>query len=281
VEDSRQRNTPHDLFTAVNNYFLLFFCASCVLSSMYIQQLFLVAEHYRLGIGVSSLLGIIFPVYLLAHRFPSGVRRQLRIGRPRWHRLVIIIVAALAAVVVVDQIYILTQRFSPVPEDYADAIRELKPTTTWQFVVTLLGLAVFVPVAEEAVFRGLVQQIFSRNMGPILAIALAGATFGAVHLNAHLLISITVFGWFLGWMYYTTGNLVYTIVAHSIFNLAALAQLVWVPDSAVGDLPFYLQDIRIVVGAVVIFIFLLFKMKEGGPELEPPYLVSAPDGTDG
>ncbi len=277
MEDSRQRNTPHDVFTAVNNYFLLFFCASCVLSSMYIQQLFLVAQHYRMGIGASALLGIILPVYLLTHRFPSGVRAQLRIGRPHLHRLVLVIVAALAAVVVVDQIYILTQHFSPVPEDYADAIRELRPTSTLQFIVTILGLSVLVPVAEEAIFRGLIQQVFSRNMGPILAIALAGATFGAVHLNAHLLISITVFGWFLGWMYHATGNLLYTIVAHGIFNTVALAQLIWVPESEVSDLPIYLQDVRIVVAATVIFIFLLFKMREGGPEMEPPYTRMSPE----
>jgi membrane protease YdiL (CAAX protease family) len=276
VEDSTSRNTPHDVFTAMNNYFLLFFCASCVLSSMYIQELFMVAEHYRLGIGASSLLGIILPVYLLTYRFPSGVKQQLRLRKPRWPRLVLVAFAALSAVIVVDQIYVLTQHFSPVPEDYADAIRSLKPTNAIQFVVTLLGLCVFVPVAEEAVFRGLIQQVFTRNMGPILAIALSGAIFGAVHLNAHLLISITVFGWFLAWIYHATGNLTYTMVAHSIFNAVAFAQLVWIPETSAGDLPIYLQDIRIVVGATVIFIFLLFKMKEGGSETEPPYLDESP-----
>jgi len=29
--------------------------------------------------------------------------------------------------------------------------------------------------------------------------------------------------------------------------------------------------VRIVVASIVIFIFLLFKTKEGGPETEPPY----------
>jgi membrane protease YdiL (CAAX protease family) len=105
----------------------------------------------------------------------------------------------------------------------------------------------------------------------LIAVGLAGALFGAVHLNAHLLISISVFGWYLGWVYYATGNLTYTIVAHAVFNMAALAQLTWSKDTADGGLPIYLQDIRIVVAALVVFVFLLFKMKEGGPETEPPY----------
>ena len=271
MEDNTQRNTPHDVFSAVNNYFLLFFAASCVLSSMYIQQIFSLVEHYREGIGVSSLFGIIIPVYLLTRRFPSGIRRQLRIARPRWPRLILVIVATAGAVILVDQIYVITQSFSPVPDDYAEAIRELKPDGPLQFTVTLMGLCMLVPLAEEIVFRGLIQQIFTRNMGPILAVALSGAVFGAVHLNAHLLISITVFGWYLCWVYYATGNLTYTIVSHALFNAVALAQLTWSTEVAAGGLPIYLQDTRIVVGSLVIFVFLLFKMKEGGSETEPPY----------
>jgi len=271
VEETTPRNTPPDVFTAVNNYFLLFFCASCVLSSMYIQQLFALLEHYRVGIGVSSLLGIIIPVYLLTRRFPAGIRGQLRIARPRWPRLLLVIAATAGVVVLVDQIYVITQHFSPVPDDYAEAIRELKPEGPLQFLVILIGLCMLVPLAEEVVFRGLIQQIFQRNLGALLAVALSGAVFGAVHLNAHLLISITVFGWYLGWVYYATGNLTYTMVSHALFNLTALVQLTWSNDMVEGGLPIYLQDTRIVVGALVIFVFLLFKMKEGGPETEPPY----------
>ncbi|MDH5627824.1 MAG: CPBP family intramembrane metalloprotease [Candidatus Krumholzibacteria bacterium] len=271
MEETTPRNTPPDVFTAVNNYFLLFFCASCVLSSMYIQQLFALLEHYRVGIGVSSLLGIIIPVYLLTRRFPAGIRGQLRIARPRWPRLLLVIAATAGVVVLVDQIYVITQHFSPVPDDYAEAIRELKPEGPLQFLVILIGLCMLVPLAEEVVFRGLIQQIFQRNLGALLAVALSGAVFGAVHLNAHLLISITVFGWYLGWVYYATGNLTYTMVSHALFNLTALVQLTWSNDMVEGGLPIYLQDTRIVVGALVIFVFLLFKMKEGGPETEPPY----------
>jgi membrane protease YdiL (CAAX protease family) len=274
VEDNTQRNTPTDVFSGVNNYFLLFFCASCVLSSMYIQQLFAVMEHYREGIGVSSLMGIILPVFLLTRRFPAGIRGQLRLRRPRWPRLLLVIAAAMGSVVLVDQIYVITQHFSPVPENYADAIRALKPNSSLEFAITLLGLCILVPIAEEVIFRGLIQQIFVRNMGPILAVALAGAVFGAVHLNAHLLVSITVFGWFLGWIYVATGNLVYPMVAHAIFNTAALAQLTWSQSAVAGGLPIYLQDVRIVVAVLVFFCFLTYKMKEGGPETEPPY--SAP-----
>ncbi len=273
MEQENQGNTSVrvDVFTMVNNYFLLFFCASCVLSSMYIQQLFLTAGANRIGIGASALVGLLLPAYLLLRRFPRGMRGQLRINRPHIHRLILVMVATAAIVVLVDQIYVVNQRFSPVPEDYAEAIRELKPTNITQFVVTFLGLCLFVPVAEEVIFRGLIQQVFTRNMKPVLAVLLAGATFGAVHLNAHLLISITVFGCFLGYIYYVTGNLTYTIIAHAIFNGVAFAQLAFQSEREASALPVYLTDVRIVVASLVIFIFLLVKIKEGGPETRPPY----------
>ena len=275
MDDRSQSNTGKlqpqgDLFTIVNNYFLLFFCISCVLSSMFIQQLFITAGQYRVGIGVSSLLGIIVPIILLTRKFPRGFVGQVRLSKARVHRLILVVVAAAAAVVLVDQIYIINQHFSPVPEEYAEQIRELKPEGAFQFVVTLVGLCLLVPVAEEMVFRGMIQRIFTRNMGPLAGVLLAGAIFGAVHLNAHLLISITAFGWFLGFLFEATGNLVYPMVAHAIFNGVALAQLVTDESVERGNLPLYLQDVWIVVASLVIFVFLMVKIKEGGSESEPP-----------
>jgi hypothetical protein len=74
MENHYKSNTPpgRDLFTTVNNYFLLFFCVSCVLSSMFIQQLFVLVGQYRMGIGVSSIFGIVLPIVLLTRKFPGG-----------------------------------------------------------------------------------------------------------------------------------------------------------------------------------------------------------------
>ncbi len=277
AHDKSNTRPGRDLFAAVNNYFLLFFCISCVLSSMFIQQLFITAGQYRMGIGVSSLFGIILPIVLLTRKFPGGFPAQARLSRPRVHRLILVVIASFAAVVLVDQIYVINQRFSPVPEEYAQQIRELKPEGAFQFTVTLLGLCLLVPVAEEIVFRGMIQRIFSRNMGAVTGVLLAGAIFGAVHLNAHLLISITAFGWFLGFLFETTGNLTYPMVAHAIFNGVAMVQLVTDESVERGNLPVYLQDVWIVVVALVLFVFLMIKIKEGGSESEPPSeLVHAP-----
>lgn len=260
-----------DVFTAVNNYFLLFFCGSCVLGSMYVQTLFATVGQYRLGIGVSSLIAMILPIVLLLRRVGPGFRKQVRLAMPRANSIVFVVLATLAVVVVIDQIYLITQRFSPVPQEYIEGLKDLKPVDGWTFTVIFAGLCLLVPVAEELVFRGLMQQIFARNMGAVIGFVLAGLVFGAVHLNSHLLISISVFGVFLGFVYYATGNLAYTILGHALFNTIALLQLTFASSAETADLPFYLRDVRIFVVSLVLLVFFLFKLKKGGPEMEPPY----------
>lgn len=274
MDEHPARNTElqsTDLFTVVNNYFLLFYCASCILASMYVQQMFMMMDQYRVGISVSAVVGIILPMYLLTRRFEPGVKAQFRITALRAPRVLLVVVATLATVVIVDHIYLISQHFNPVPEDYMDAIRSLKPETATAFVVTFIGLCVLVPISEEIVFRGVVQQIFARNMGPVVGFVLAGTMFGAVHLNPHLLISISFFGVFLGFVYYATGNLGYTILSHSLFNMVALLQLTFASTTEASTLPFYLRDVRIFVFSLVVLVFLLLKIKQGGPETEPPY----------
>lgn len=277
MEEREKSNTRHptDLFADVNNYFLLFFCGSCVLSSIYIQQIFFFAGQYQAGIGASSLFGIILPAFLLTRRFPAGIFGQLRIARPRPHRLALVVVATAATVVLVDEIYVINQRFQPVPPEYAEAIRALKPDGPFELILAALGLCVLVPIAEEIAFRGMIQRIFTRNMGAVIGVALAGALFGAVHLNAHLLVSITAFGWFLGFLYHASGNLTYPVVAHSIFNTVALVQLATGTTVEGGNLPVYLRDVWVVVAAAVLLPFLVLKIKEGGSETEPPSQTSA------
>lgn len=270
LHESNSELEHADVFTLVNNYFLLFFGVSCVLASMYVQELFLAMNQYRLGISVSALVGIILPVYLLTRRIGPGFRAQVRLVRPHGSKIVLVALATLAVVVLIDHIYLINQRFSPVPQEYTDSLMKLKPTGALSFALTFVGLCVMVPLGEEIVFRGIIQQTFARNMGGVLAFILAGIAFGVVHLTGHLLISVSVFGVYLGYVFWATRNLTYTVFAHGIFNAVALTQLA-ASGAGKGDSPpFYLTDVRVTVVAIVLFVFFLVKIKRGGPDTGPP-----------
>jgi membrane protease YdiL (CAAX protease family) len=226
---------------------------------------------YRLGIGVSALTAIVLPLWILLRRIGPGVSAQLRLAPPKAPRLAFLILGTLATVVIVDQIYLITQQFNPVPREYMESLEILRPSNGWDFVMIFLGLCVLVPIAEEVLFRGMIQQIFTRSMGSVAGFLLAGLVFGAVHLNAHLLVSISFFGVFLSFVYFASGNLTYTIIAHALFNMIALIQLTFNGMGESPELPFYLRDVRFFVISAVMLVFFLYKIKQGGPETEPPY----------
>ncbi len=254
-----------NIFTAVNNYFLLFFSVACVMSSVYLQGLFFYFNQIRIGISVSAVVGIILPIYLITRRFPLGFRRQLRIHRPDFTRLLYVSAATLLTVVIIDFIYILSQKLFPVPSGFMESLEMLKPDGAFAFAVTFLGLCIVVPVAEEIVFRGLVQQVFSRNMNEVLAFIAAGLFFGVIHLNAHLLISICAYGIFLGFIFYATRNLTYTILSHAIFNTVSFIQLATTSPDHFGDPPFYIQDEWVIIASAILLAFLLRKLKKEAP----------------
>jgi len=78
---------------------------------------------------------------------------------------------------------------------------------------------------EELLFRGIVQGLFRRAYGPLPAVLLASALFGAVHFvsltGEGKLVYVAVaasLGLILGTIYELTDNLVVPILAHGLWN---------------------------------------------------------------
>ena len=88
------------VFAAMNQYFLLFFSVSCVLSSVFIQELFLLADQFHLGISVAPLVGIVLPIFLLTRRFNGGFLGQMKFAMPQPMLVLLVFVATLAMVVI-------------------------------------------------------------------------------------------------------------------------------------------------------------------------------------
>ena len=106
--------------------------------------------------------------------------------------------------------------------------------------VTLLFVAPF----EELVFRGAAQGLLRRAFGSTIAVGIASALFGAVHLIALIGGNIgqlayvaiaALLGVVLGGIYERTGNLLVPIVVHGVYN-ATLFAIQWVNATGGGSL---------------------------------------------
>ncbi|MCX7799083.1 MAG: CPBP family intramembrane metalloprotease [Fimbriimonadales bacterium] len=91
-----------------------------------------------------------------------------------------------------------------------------------------VGMYFGVALIEEALFRGLLQNLLARTLGsPWVALALASAAFGAVHHKfgqpgLYVLFS-SLAGAFYGYAYLRTGRIMPGAVAHALVNSVWLA----------------------------------------------------------
>jgi uncharacterized protein len=98
---------------------------------------------------------------------------------------------------------------------------------------TLLDLAAISLLAgfgEEMLFRGVLQDVFSRWLDPWAALALASVLFGLLHLiTPTYAVLAALMGAYLGWLYARTGNLLVAIATHALYDFFALSDIVRSP----------------------------------------------------
>lgn len=81
-------------------------------------------------------------------------------------------------------------------------------------------------IAEEALFRGVVQAALADAWGTAPAVAAAAVLFGLAHfVTAAYAVAGVVVGIVLGALFATTGDLTAPIVAHATYDFAALVWL--------------------------------------------------------
>jgi len=102
---------------------------------------------------------------------------------------------------------------------------------------TWLDLAVISAVAglgEEALFRGVIQEVIARwtgeAAGPWIGLAIASVLFGLAHaVTPTYAVMATLMGAYLGWLWIVTGNLLVPITTHAVYDFIALGYLVKLP----------------------------------------------------
>lgn len=80
-------------------------------------------------------------------------------------------------------------------------------------------------VCEELFFRGYIQKSLAVNLSPRRAVFFTGVVFAMFHLAWFNFVPLTLLGWYIGYIYWKSGNLLTPAIAHGTNNLAALVLL--------------------------------------------------------
>lgn len=97
---------------------------------------------------------------------------------------------------------------------------------------TVILFCLIAPVLEETLFRGIFLRSFLKQYPPNVAIGLSALVFAVAHLNVYQGVTAVLIGLLFGWLYVRTQSLWPSILAHGIYNGAALAWTAWAMDDA-------------------------------------------------
>jgi membrane protease YdiL (CAAX protease family) len=94
-----------------------------------------------------------------------------------------------------------------------------------RFLVGVLVVALVPAVAEELVFRGVVQKNLVRWFSPHVGVWLAAAIFSAIHIQFFGFVPRFILGLVLGYFYLWSGNILVSMAAHFTQNAFQLLLL--------------------------------------------------------
>jgi uncharacterized protein len=158
------------------------------------------------------------------------------------------------------------EKFKAAEVEYAKQISVVGKMDSFpELLLSLFMLSILPALFEELFFRGALQNLLSRWWGkPILAVIVSSLLFSAVHFSYTLFLSRALLGFALGWMYYRTGNIWLSVIAHAVNNAFALIYLYVAKlndqsiDISKTEPEFPLWAVPIAI-AVVVGLFMLFE----------------------
>ncbi len=113
-------------------------------------------------------------------------------------------------------------------------LKRIKSFCEDEFVPLLAGsswsdmalIAISAGVGEEMLFRGAIQSSLGAWLGNLWGLSLASVLFGMLHPISipYILVTMGV-GFYLGWGYLYTGNLLTAMVTHALYDFALMGYL--------------------------------------------------------
>ncbi len=204
---------------------------------------------FRMVTGVGQLLFILIPTLILVRFVSFSTKEFLRVRVPDV-RLILFSLVGIFSLQQVLQVYLTLQDKIPIPEPFQSQIQKFKDlieeaykqlvstNTIPELLLILLVIAVIPAIAEEFLFRGLIQRSFQKKFTPLHSAVFTGIIFGAYHLNPFALVPLAGLGIYLGFLAMRSDSIWVASTAHFFNNaLACIATYLHLSDDFVvtGD----------------------------------------------
>ena len=199
---------------------------------------------FRIATGAGQLLFIFLPTLFLVRIATTSPKEFLRVRMPDVRTLILPLVGVFSLQQML-QVYMTFQDKIPLPGPLQDISREFKDmfeeaykllataNSIPELLVVILVIALIPALAEEFLFRGMVQRCFEKGFGSMRGVILTGVIFAAYHLNPFSFIPLVVLGIYLGFLAMRANSIWASAAAHFYNNaFACVATYLKVDDNA-------------------------------------------------
>ena len=115
-----------------------------------------------------------------------------------------------------------TNKSSILAKAYEMFMEIMKQMTGGVFWSSFLVVAIFAPIFEEWLCRGMVLRGLLTKMKPVWAIVISALFFAVIHANPWQALNAFLIGLVMGYVYYKTGSLLLTMIIHFVNNGTAV-----------------------------------------------------------
>lgn len=134
-------------------------------------------------------------------------------------------------------------------------------TSPTHFILAFIVVAIIPAIGEELLFRGLIQNMFSKAFNnPHIAIWLTGFIFAAIHMQFFGVMPRMFLGVLFGYLYHWSGKLSVAMIGHLVNNGLALIALYLAQKDIVQVSPEQMEEAApwpaVLVFAVISFFLL-------------------------
>lgn len=200
---------------------------------MFIASAFVAAALVSLGepkLGLLAEVLFILPALWLVRRGNLSFSRAFRFRRISLPVLAATLLLALPLLVLSDELDRIMALFFPLP-DWFTVGDLLTIDSFWDGLLIIGNGVIIAALAEEMLFRGIIQRSLEHLQDTATAIALSAILFSMFHFNIWWMLQITLLGVVLGYVAWRSGSIWPAILIHGINNLLSILSAQYATES--------------------------------------------------
>ncbi len=177
----------------------------------------------RWAVLLSEFVVLLFGVILFIRRWHTPhVFQYVRLTRAPITEIFLAVIGTVMLIPVGSYISNAMQMYFHINTDMEDVVQRLLTAYSMpEFLFLVIVAAIAPAICEEFFFRGYIQRTFERSMG-VHSVFLVGVLFGLFHFEPLGLITLSLIGIWLGFVYYRSKSLLPNMAGHFTNNFIAL-----------------------------------------------------------